>query len=317
MTPQDKRAIPGGLSTALGFTPWIIYWVLAGMGHTTPAILFGLAVSLGINGYRLVNCKVKIMDAVSLIFLAIAAFVTLLLRSDVLVFYGGVLSDTTLALMAWGSLLLGNPFTYDYAKEDWDESFWDDPLFVKTNQIVTAVWGVVFTVQALSGATSMAMGLDGVARIALVAIVPRALLLGGIAFSAWFPHWYPPRVLAQQRPSNINTTGVPEEMTGLQLIEAMPLAFDAQAAGGLAATLQFILEGEGGGLCYLSLEEGRCSYHPGQVPQPTLTIESPVAVWDAIARGEMDGAEAFMNSSYRAEGDMSLLIQLNTLFGAG
>ena len=42
------------------------------MGHTTPAILFGMAISLGINGYRLANRKVKTLDAVSLVFLAIA-----------------------------------------------------------------------------------------------------------------------------------------------------------------------------------------------------------------------------------------------------
>jgi hypothetical protein len=184
--------------TVLAFVPWILYWVLAGMGRTTAAILLGLGVSLAINGYRFAVRKVKILDVVSLAFLAVAAFVTFVLRSDFLVFYGGVLSDATLALMAWVSLLVDNPFTYDYAKGDWNAALWDNPIFIKTNQIITAVWGMIFTVQALTGGTAMVLSLEGAARIVLLAIIPRSLLAVGIFFSVWFPKWYPQRAAAWQ-----------------------------------------------------------------------------------------------------------------------
>lgn len=162
MTEKKGPRVPGMVWTILAFAPWILYWVLAGMGNTTAAILLGLGVSLAINGYRFAVRKVKILDVVSLVFLSIATLVTLVLRSDFMVFYGGVLSDTTLALVAWGSLIVGNPFTYDYAKEDWDEAFWDNPIFIKTNQIITAVWGVIFTVQALAGGTADGAGARGI-----------------------------------------------------------------------------------------------------------------------------------------------------------
>ncbi len=109
---------------------------------------------------------------------------------------------------------------------------------------------------------------------------------------------------------------MPDDLTGLQLIEFMPLAFNAEAADGLRATIQFHLSGDGGGAGYLEIEAGRCTFHPGDVDQPTLVIESPVDVWTAISRGEMNGTEAFLNQDYRAEGDLNVLLQLDKLFSA-
>jgi putative sterol carrier protein len=314
VTGKKGPRVPSMVWTVLAFVPWILYWVLAGIGHTTAAILLGLGVSLAINGCRFVIHKVKILDAVSLAFLAVAAFVTLVLRSDLLVFYGGMLSDATLALMAWGSLLVGNPFTYDYTKEDWDKVFWDNPIFIQTNQIITAVWGVIFSVQALVGGTAMVLGLEGVTRIVLVAVIPRSLLAIGIFFSAWFPKWYPQRAAARQ--GGGSTGGMPDGLTCLQLIELMPLAFNAEAADGLEATIQFRLSGDGGGAGYLEIGADRCTFHLGEVDEPTLTIESPVEVWMAISRGEMSGAEAFLSQAYRADGDLGVLLQLDRLFSA-
>lgn len=298
--------------TVVAFVPWILYWVLAGMGRTSTAILSGLAVSLVINGYRFAVHKVKILDTVSLLFLAISAFVTLILRSDLLVFYGGTLADGTLALMAWGSLLAGNPFTYDYAKEDWDRAFWNNPIFIETNQIITAVWGGIFTGQALMGGAALAMGLEGTARIVLVAVLPRFLLAAGIAFSAWLPTWYPQRAAARRGQS---ASRVSAGIAGLQLVESMPLAFNAEAAGNLQAAIQFRLGGDGGGAGYLDIASGRCTFHPGEAERPALVVESPADVWTAISRGEKNGAEAFLSGAYRATGDMNLLMQLEALFG--
>jgi putative sterol carrier protein len=300
--------------TVLAFVPWILYWVLAGMGHTTAAILSGLGVSLAINGYRFAVRKTKILDAVSLVVLAAFAFVTLVLGSDLLVFYGGIVSDAALALMAWGSLLAGNPFTYDYAKEDWDEAFWDNPIFVRTNQIITVLWGVIFTAQALIGGAAMATGLEGTARIILVAVIPRSLLAIGIFFSVWFPRWYPQRVAAREGAQRM--AGIPDGVSGLQLVEFMPLAFNTEAAGDLQTTIQFHLSGDGGGAGYLEIEAGHCTFHPGETDRPALIIASPTEMWTAISQGRMNGAEAFLNGAYTADGDISVLLQLDNLFSS-
>jgi len=314
MSEKEKVHIPSVVWTVFAFAPWILYWILSGMGYTKAAILSGLGVSLAINSYRFAARKIKILDTVSLVVLAAFAFVTLVLQSDALVPYGGIVSDAALALMAWGSLLAGNPFTYDYAKEDWDEAFWDDPLFVRTNQIITAVWGGIFTLQILIGVSALTMSPEGPARLILMGLLPRALPAIGVVFSAWFPNWYPQRAAARQKGRPM--VQIPDGVSGLQLIEFMPLAFNAQAADGLEATIQFHLSGEGGGAGYLEIASGRCKFHPGEAGQPTLTIESPAEVWAAISRGETNGAEAFLSGAYQVEGEMSVLMQLDSLFGA-
>lgn len=82
----------------------------------------------------------------------------------------------------------------------------------------------------------------------------------------------------------------------------MSLAFNAEAAGHLQATVQFHLNCDGGSAGYLQIESGRCALHPGETAQPTLVIERPTEVWTAIARGEINGAETFLSGAYRATG---------------
>jgi putative sterol carrier protein len=46
-----------------------------------------------------------------------------------------------------------------------------------------------------------------------------------------------------------------------------------------------------------------------------VLIRTPAEVWLAIAKGEMDGQQAFMSGKYKVEGDLSLLMRLPQLFG--
>lgn len=49
----------------------------------------------------------------------------------------------------------------------------------------------------------------------------------------------------------------------------------------------------------------------------TLRIDTPYSIWSAIARGELDGADALMKHLYRTEGDFDILIHWDNYFGAG
>jgi len=173
---------------------------------------------------------------------------------------------------------------------------------------------VIFTAQALIGGAAMATGLEGTARIILVAVIPRSLIAIGIFFSVWFPKWYPQRAAAREGAQRM--AGIPDGVSGLQLVEFMPLAFNAEAASDLRATIQFHLRGDGGGAGYLEIESNCCTFHPGEADRPALTIESPADVWSAISQGKMNGAEAFLDGAYTADGDISVLLQLDNLFSS-
>jgi len=130
------------LQVLFGFLPWIIFWIFSGMDNWPAAILGALATSIAIVTWRrLKRHDFKTMEVVSLAYFAVHTLITLGLHNDFLIHYRPAVNALVLAGMAWGSLALKSPFTYEYAKEDWPEEVWSDPLFIRTNQIITAVWG--------------------------------------------------------------------------------------------------------------------------------------------------------------------------------
>jgi multimeric flavodoxin WrbA/putative sterol carrier protein len=100
------------------------------------------------------------------------------------------------------------------------------------------------------------------------------------------------------------------------LLRGMAVSFNSQAAGDLKATIQFIVTGRQTGDWFLSIENGKCACHEGKANSSNVTIKTPSEIWLAIANGEMDGQQAFMEGKYTATGDMSLLMRMRSLFGA-
>jgi putative sterol carrier protein len=98
------------------------------------------------------------------------------------------------------------------------------------------------------------------------------------------------------------------------LLEMMPLAFDQSAAGGLDAVYQFDVSGAEQFQAHLEISGGTCRYHEGPAAAPGVVIHTPGEVWTAIARGDLDGRQAFMTGKYTVEGDLTLLLKLQSLF---
>ncbi|MBI9044181.1 MAG: SCP2 sterol-binding domain-containing protein [Anaerolineaceae bacterium] len=107
---------------------------------------------------------------------------------------------------------------------------------------------------------------------------------------------------------------VPDNLNLQQTLEGMPLAFDADAAGDLNTTIQFFVSGEESGNYHLCIQDHECFYRKGSAKSAALTIHTPSEIWLKISRGEIDGQEALMQGLYTANGDISLLMKMNTLF---
>ncbi|MBU1050023.1 NAD(P)H-dependent oxidoreductase [Candidatus Bipolaricaulota bacterium] len=98
------------------------------------------------------------------------------------------------------------------------------------------------------------------------------------------------------------------------LLSHLPDSFSADAAGKLAAVIQFAISDEEPGAYYLAIHDGICSAFEGVHASPTMTIHSPAQVWMDVCMGRLDGAGAYMAGKYRATGDMSLLMRFGSLF---
>ena len=65
---------------------------------------------------------------------------------------------------------------------------------------------------------------------------------------------------------------------------------------------------------HLNIAAGVCTFGEGAAENPGVVIRAPAEAWLAIARGDMDGQTAFMSGKYTAEGDLTLLFRLKSLF---
>lgn len=176
----------------VGFIPWIIYWSFSGPGLWTIAILGGLIIAAGLVSWRWVKRRdVKTMEVVTLGYFAVHAIVTLALGLTFLKTYGPIANSLVLAGMAFGTLAAKSPFTYQYAKEDWDKSYWHDPAFIKINEIITGVWGGIFIFNALLNALAVFVfsGYGLFVTLLLTVIIPNVGVVAGIVFSSLFPNY--------------------------------------------------------------------------------------------------------------------------------
>ena len=108
----------------------------------------------------------------------------------------------------------------------------------------------------------------------------------------------------------------PTNLNLRQTIEGMPLTFNTEAATNLEATIQFDVTGADPGIYHLAIADRECTFHTGPAASPTLIITTPSEVWLQISRGEISGQDALMQGQYTASGDLSLLLKLDSLFGA-
>ncbi len=183
-----RSKFAGILGVLTGFVPWGVYWIAAGLGSVSIALVGRLMVSTIQNAARLRRRNYKALELVTLIYSLLDVAVTLVAGSLLLRTYGDVCVNGALALMAFGSLAAGSPFTYQYARESWPKEYWQDPTFRRTNEIITSVWGIAFSLACVGACLARAWpdhsGL-------FLGVVPAIVNLVAAVFSMVFPEWFP------------------------------------------------------------------------------------------------------------------------------
>lgn len=83
---------------------------------------------------------------------------------------------------------------------------------------------------------------------------------------------------AQQHDKATVHAGPQAAKSCLELIRMMPLGFHPEAAGSLSAVIQFDITGFEEFSAYLSIGNGRCSFHEGPAQKPDVIVKSPADV---------------------------------------
>ena len=131
------------------FLPWILYSsiYLPGSGLFSVAIAITLA-SIFIFCWKDIKDKF-ILTIATLIYFSLLLILNLLFHWQWLKTDTWLISNCVLAAIAFGSSLIGKPFTIQYAKRMVPEERWENKLFIQINYILTNVWGVIFLLGAL------------------------------------------------------------------------------------------------------------------------------------------------------------------------
>lgn len=180
--------LPGMAWLALAFKPWMVYWIISHIPALSPGMKIGipLLLSSALWSYRRAFGRPTWMESGTPLYFALAWLVTL---SDYGFFdvYGLALGELVLAGLWFGTLATDMPLTAEYSKWKWDPALWTNKIFLKTNAIITAVWGAVFLTQSAIALLGQFDPGIGVLRI----VIAHALLIPAFMFTAWFQRWYP------------------------------------------------------------------------------------------------------------------------------
>ncbi|MBV8462701.1 MAG: hypothetical protein JO368_05365, partial [Acidimicrobiales bacterium] len=175
----------------MGFAPWILFSVIEGPGRFDLAagaacgcglLILAVGLAVGIRG--------KLLDLAAIVFFAVLLAIGLAGGHGIhewLERWAGEISNVMIVLVALGSVVVRRPFTLQYARESTERQYWDSPLFLHINYVLTWVWIGAFAVTAAVGWYG-----DGPLHepdnIWTNWIISIALLIFAIRFTEWYPN---------------------------------------------------------------------------------------------------------------------------------
>jgi hypothetical protein len=207
----------GALSSnpILTFVPWVIFWIVAGprtwevasgcallsgvmlllvgldMSPTADRVVVSTASDHRAQERRPIKLQVpKILDLGTITFFLVLVIIGLFADRHTLIGlekYSQAISSAALGLIVVASIVLGHPFTEQYARQGVPEEVWDTPGFRRTMVLMSGVWAAIFAVMAILGLIAKT-GIAGAGSSDLLNwYIPIGLVILGFQFNKWYP----------------------------------------------------------------------------------------------------------------------------------
>ena len=165
--------------------PWIVFWVAAAIdGFWGSLLSIAICVLLPVLMRR---TKATVYDQISALVVATCSIALLTGASSTLIIpasyflFGAMWTATCFAKV---------PLTAHYSKNSYNgEAALRNPIFMRTNRILTAAWGVLYLITPVW--TYLIMQTDAASLVGAINSILPALL--GV-FTAWFQKWYPQHI---------------------------------------------------------------------------------------------------------------------------
>jgi hypothetical protein len=168
----------------VGFTPLIVYGVLAGSSVASVTVALGAALVVTvIAGFSDLRNGMIMTWATFFLFGALLIAVGALGMTGILP-VTGMLIYGVLAAVTFGSILANIPFTLQYARNMVDRTLWENPAFIRINVLMTGAWGGIFVINFILDYLGFAYP-HSVGWIS--SPLTYLVLIAGIIFTIWYP----------------------------------------------------------------------------------------------------------------------------------
>ncbi len=186
--PKQEQEAPGQKNTDMSIMliPWIVLWVAASISRWQGCLLGIAACALvPLLYYRNKKTVYDVLSGVLVTGFCIAMLAGMSEKQMLPVSY---LAFGVMWLVSCSGGLI--PLTAHYSKNSYGgEEALQNPLFIRTNWILTMLWGILYLFTAVGSWFMMRSALSSLSGL----INSAAPVLMGI-FTVWFQRWYPARV---------------------------------------------------------------------------------------------------------------------------
>ncbi len=174
------------MNLLLAFAPFITFAIVDRAVGATPGLIAGalIAIALVIRDAVSKSRMVKILELGTVILFGGLAVYSLLMTVEWTIVGVRLCVDSGLLLIVLVSLAVRQPFTLQYAREKVAQEHWARPAFLRTNDIITAVWAAAFALMVIADLVMLYVPAVPVRVGVWITILA---ILGAYKFTDWYP----------------------------------------------------------------------------------------------------------------------------------
>ncbi len=172
------------MTLVLGFAPFVLFAVLMRLSVSLALwVAFATAFTLALRSF--VETRVlKTLDVGSTMLFGLLALFVSFIPPDVTLSAVRLIVDGGMLTIALVSILLRQPFTLQYAREQVPRALWGAPLFLRTNYIISAVWAAAFAIMTAADAAATFIPQVSLTRAVAAGLVA---LAAALTFTLQYP----------------------------------------------------------------------------------------------------------------------------------
>lgn len=173
------------MGVLIGFLPWILFWFLTAANEFEPAAVAGLVASAAwLVWTRVEHKELKLLDIGGTVFFAVMIVVFLTAEADWFARWSFTLSNAALGGIMLLSIVVGRPFTRQYAKESTPPELWETAPFKHITLVLTWMWVVIMAVNTVLSWLAVEFPDQD---LWLSEILPIASIIVGLRLNHWYP----------------------------------------------------------------------------------------------------------------------------------